>query len=79
MYLDIIDNLKFNIGVQAFSNLNRVVTFHVEMKNPESRQMQLDQHQMIPFTVMMTALIIWIMIQISIFTRTLMMSRMMVR
>ena len=41
--LDIIDHLKFDIGVQAFSNLNRVVTFHVDMKKPKSRQMKPDQ------------------------------------
>ena len=41
--LDIIDNIKFDIGVQAFLNLNRVVTFHVDMKNPKWHQIQPDQ------------------------------------
>ena len=41
--LDIIDYLKFNIGVQAFSNLNRVVTFHIDMRNPKSQQMKPDK------------------------------------
>ncbi len=33
------DHLKFYIVIQAFLNLNRVITFHVNMENPKSCQM----------------------------------------
>jgi len=41
--LDIINDMKFDIGVQSFSQINRIINFHVDMKLPETKQMQPDQ------------------------------------
>ena len=37
--LDIINAMKFDIGVQSFSHINRIVNFHVDMKLPDTKQM----------------------------------------
>ena len=41
--LDIINDMKFDIGVQSFSQINRVINFHVDMKLPKTKQMQAEQ------------------------------------
>ena len=41
--LDIINDMKFDIGVQSFSQINRIINFHVDMKLPETKQMQPEQ------------------------------------
>ena len=40
--LDIIDEMIFDIGVQSFSNINRIVNFHVDMTKPKSQKIQPD-------------------------------------
>ena len=36
--LDFIDTMEFDIAVQSFSNINRIVRFHVNMKLPPSKK-----------------------------------------
>ena len=35
--LDVIDSMIFDIGVQSYSNVNRIVTFHIDMSKPKSK------------------------------------------
>ena len=41
--LDIINDMKFDIGVQSFSHINRIVNFHIDMKLPDAKKMQPEQ------------------------------------
>ena len=36
---DLIDAMVFNIGVQSYSNINRIVNFHVDMSKPNNKDM----------------------------------------
>ena len=36
--LEIIDNMIFDVGVQSFSNVNKIATFRVDTTKPKSKQ-----------------------------------------
>ena len=42
-YLDIIDNITFDVGVQTFSNIDRIINFHIDMTKSKSKQIEPEQ------------------------------------
>ena len=42
-YLDIIDNITFEVGVQTFSNIDRIIRFHIDMTKTKSKQIEPEQ------------------------------------
>ena len=42
-YLDIIDNIAFEVGVQTFSNIDRIISFHIDMSKSKSKQIEPEQ------------------------------------
>ena len=41
--LEIIDNMNFDVGVQSFLNVNKIVMHHVNMTKSNSKQVHLEQ------------------------------------
>ena len=41
--LDIINHLTFDVGVQSFSNIDKIVNFHIDMSKSKSKQIEPEQ------------------------------------
>ena len=41
--IEIIDHIKFDVGVQSFSNIDKIINFHIDMTKSKSKQIEPEQ------------------------------------